>query len=92
MVGLVMIAVVPKLQSCMRLQVTTIDQKTLKSGKDPLQKLDGVRSLKHLKDKFPESKYPSKAIFFGNLCVAIGHSTIHVGDTVSADMRDGRLE
>ena len=74
------------------LQVTTIDQKTLKSGKEPMQTLSGFRSLQHLKDKFPESKYPSKAIFFGNLCAAIGHSIIRVGDTVSADMRDGRLE
>ena len=74
------------------LQVTTIDQKTLKSGKEPMQTLSGFRSLQHLKDKFPESKYPSKAIFFGNLCAAIGHSIIRVGDTVSADMRIGSLE
>ena len=74
------------------LQVTTIDQKTLKSGKEPMQTLSGFRSLQHLKDKFPESKYPSKAIFFGNLCAAIGHSIIRVGDAVSADMRDGCLE
>ena len=72
------------------LQVTTIDQKTLKSGKEPMQTLSGFRSLQHLKDKFPESKYPRKAIFFGNLCAAIGHSIIRVGPQDRPDIAMGR--
>ena len=74
------------------MQVTTVDQKTLKSGKEPLHMLSTFRSLQHLRHKFPESKYPSKAIFFGNLCTAIGHGIIRVGDSVSRELRDGPME
>lgn len=73
-------------------QVTTVDQKTLQSGKEPLRTLSSFRSLKHLKAKFPEAKYPSQAIFFGNLCTAIGHSTVRVGDAVGIELREGPLE
>jgi len=73
-------------------QVTTVDQKTLKSGREPLQTLSNFRSLSHLKSKFPEAKYPSKAIFFGNLCTAIGHGIVRIGDSVSAEIRDGPMQ
>ncbi len=89
------IHLVPTAGKCHRscaMQVTTVDQKTLKSGKEPLHMLSTFRSLQHLKHKFPESKYPSKAIFFGNLCTAIGHGIIRVGDSVSRELRDGPME
>ena len=73
-------------------QVTTVDQKTLKNGKEPLHTLSSFRALKHLKHKFPEAKYPSQAIFFGNLCTAIGYGVICIGDSVSAELRNGPME
>ena len=73
-------------------QVTTVDQRTLKNGKEPLHTLSSFRALRHLQHKFPEAKYPSQAIFFGNLCTAIGHGVIHVGDSVGAELRNGPME
>lgn len=73
-------------------QVTTVDQKTLKNGKEPLHTLSSFRALNHLKHKFPEAKYPSQAIFFGNLCTAIGYGVIRVGDSVGAELRNGPME
>ena len=71
--------------------MTTTNQETLKVGKEPLQTLAKFRSLDQL-PFIPKERFPSHAVFFGWLCVAMGQGTIKVGDEVVPLLRDGPIE
>ena len=73
--------------SVLRAQVTTTNQETLEVRREPLQTLSTFRTLEQL--PFPRAKFPSGAVFFGWLCLAIGRGVVSVGDTVKPVLRDG---
>lgn len=68
--------------------MTTTDQETLKVGKEPLQTLAKIRSLEQL-PFIPKERFPSHAVFFGWLCVALGQGTVKIGDEIVPSLRDG---
>ncbi|CAL8463481.1 g3015 [Coccomyxa elongata] len=76
---------------CDRCKVTTTNQETLKVGKEPLQTLAKIRSLDQL-SFIPKERFPSHAVFFGWLCVAMGQGSIRVGDEVVPSLRDGPIK